>query len=93
MNKYVKLKINKKDYILKPIIACIMMGISSIFTYNTLLGIISEKLCTIISIFIAIVVYIILIFLLRIFSKNNIYMIPYGNKIYKVLKLLRIYND
>lgn len=93
MNKYIKLKINKKDYILKPIIACTIMGISSIFTYNALLGIISEKLCTIISIFIAIVVYIILVFILRVFSKNNIYMIPYGNKIYNVLKLLGIYNS
>ena len=93
MNKYIKLKINKNNYILKPIIACIIMAVCSIWVYNLLLGIFLEKLCTIISIFIAVVVYIIVIFILRIFSKENMYMIPYGHKIYKVLKIIGVYKD
>lgn len=91
MNKYIKLEISKKDYILKPIIATIMMAICSIFVYNSLICMISQKLSTIIAILIAIVLYIILIFLLKIFSKENIFMIPYGQKIYKMLQSIGIY--
>lgn len=93
MKKYIKLEINKKDYIIKPILACIMMGICSIFTYKILLSIISEKLCTIISIFVAIVVYIMSVFCLKIFSKSNMYMIPFGQKLYKILQLVGIYAE
>lgn len=93
MKKYIKLEINKKDYIIKPILACIMMGICSICTYKILLSIISEKLCTIISIFVAIVVYIMSVFWLKIFSKSNMYMIPFGQKLYKILQLIGIYAE
>ena len=91
MNKYIKLEISKKDYIVKPVIATIMMAICSIFVYNSLICMISQKLSTIISILIAIVLYIVLIFLLKIFSKENIFMIPYGQKIYKTLQSIGIY--
>ena len=91
MKKHIKLEINKKDYILKPIIATLMMAISSLFVYHILVGMISEKSCTIISIIIAAIIYVILIFLLKIFSKDNIFMIPYGQKIYKMLQTIGIY--
>lgn len=93
MKKYIKLEINKKDYIIKPILACIMMGICSICTYKILLSIISEKLCTIISIFVAIVVYIMSALCLKIFSKSNMYMIPFGQKLYKILQYVGIYAE
>lgn len=91
MNKYIKLNINKKDYIIKPIIATLMMAICSLFAYNLLVCMISEKLSTIISLIIAVIIYIILVFLLKIFSKENISMIPYGQKIYRVLENIGIY--
>ena len=93
MKRYIKLEINKKDYIIKPILACIMMGICSICTYKILLSIISEKLCTIISIFVAIVVYIMSALCLKIFSKSNMYMIPFGQKLYKILQFVGIYAE
>lgn len=91
MNKYIKLKFEIKDYIIKPIIATSMMAICTIFINHILLCMISEKLCTIISLIFAIVIYVILVFLLKIFSKDNIFMIPYGQKIYKILTRLGIY--
>lgn len=93
MKKYITLKIDKKNYIIKPIIATFMMAISSLFVYHILLGMISEKLCTIISIIIAVILYVLLVFLLKIFSKDNIFMIPYGQKIYKILKSIGIYEE
>lgn len=93
MKKYITLKIDKKNYVIKPIIATFMMAIGSLFVYHILLGMISEKLCTIISIIIAVILYVLLVFLLKIFSKDNIFMIPYGQKIYKILKNIGIYAE
>ncbi len=91
MKKHIRLKINKKDYIIKPMLATTMMAISSLFVYHILLGMISEKLCTIVSIMTATILYVISVFLLKIFSKDNIFMIPYGQKIYKILQSIGIY--
>ena len=91
MKKHITLKVNKKDYIIKPMIATIMMGICSLFIYHTLMSMISEKLCTIIAIISAAIIYVILVFLLKIFSEENIFMIPYGQKIYKILQTVGIY--
>ena len=91
MNKYIKLKVNVKDYIIKPILATFMMSICSLFIYHRLIGIIYEKLCTIVSILIAVILYVVLVFLLKVFSEDNIFMLPYGQKIHKILKSIGIY--
>ena len=91
MKKYILLKLNKKNYFVKPIIATIIMAISSLFAYNMLIDVISKRLCIIVVIIIAIVIYIFLVFLLKIFSKDNILMLPYGKKIYKLLEMTGIY--
>lgn len=91
MNKFIKLKIDYLSYIIKPILATIMMAVTSIWFYNILIGIVSESLCTIISLAFAVIIYIILVFLLKIFSEDKIFMIPYGKKIYPFLKTLGIY--
>lgn len=92
MRKNVKLDMKIKQYMIKPLIATGMMGIISIFSYSNLIKIFSDKITTLISIVVAIITYIILVVLLRIFSKDNIFMIPYGKNIYKILEKLRIYN-
>ena len=91
MRKYITLKLDKKSYIVKPLIATFMMAICSLFVYNSLICMISEKLCTIISLGFAVIIYIILVFLLKIFSESNISMLPYGQKIYKMLQNIGIY--
>ena len=91
MQSSINLKLNIKNYIFKPIIATTIMAIGSIFTYNYLIGMISEKMCTIISVAFACVLYAISVIILKIFSKENIFMIPYGQKIYKILERLGIY--
>lgn len=92
MKKYIKLNINLKDYLIKPVIATGMMAICMLFTYDSLICMISEKLCTIISVIVAIMIYIVIIFILKIFSEDNILMVPYGQKIYKILRIIGIYN-
>ena len=56
---------------------------------NEVNNIISERISTLIAIIFAILIYIIAIIVLKVFTKEEIYMIPYGQKIYKVLEKLR----
>lgn len=77
--------------IYKPIVATGMMAICLIFTYENLLGIISRQLCIIITLIVAVVVYILLILKLKVFSESEIQMLPYGKNIFKILKILKIY--
>ena len=77
--------------IYKPIVATCMMAICLIFTYENLLGIISRQLCIIITLIVAVVVYMLLILKLKVFSESEIQMLPYGKNIFKILKILKIY--
>ncbi len=67
------------------------MGICSYFIYLLLSGIIAQKLATIIAILVAIVIYGLAVLVLKIFSKEDLLEIPMGNKIYSVLRKLKIY--
>ena len=68
-----------------------IMSICSLFIYNVLLGIISQALATLIAIIFAVVIYAISVVVLKILSKEEFFMIPYGQKIYQLLEKLGIY--
>ena len=87
----IKFKISK--YVIKPIIATIMMSVCSYAIYLLISGIIPGKIATIISIGMAVIIYITAVVALKIFTKEEILMIPYGQKIYKVLEKLGIYKE
>ena len=91
LRKNIKLDLTFTKFVLKPIIAVTIMGICSYFSYIVLLGIISEKLAIIISIVIAVIMYGLAIIVLKVFSKEEIQMMPSGDKICKVLEKLKIY--
>lgn len=93
LRKNVKLDLNFKKFIVKPGIATLMMGICSFCIYNYLSGIITEKLSIIITLVVAIVIYLLSIMSLKIFDKEEINMIPYGAKIYSFLEKIGIYKD
>lgn len=90
MKKNIRIELGPK-ILLKPLIATIMMAICLIFTYNSLLSIISYKLCIIVSLIVAVITYLLLILILKIFSEEEIKMLPFGDVIYSVLRKLRIY--
>mgnify|MGYP000154036647 FL=1 len=91
LNKTIKLNLEFKRFVIKPIIATLMMGICSYFVYMILLGIIRQKLATIIAIIFAIVIYALAVVALKIFTKEEIKMLPGGNKICKILEKIKIY--
>lgn len=91
LRKTIKLDLTFSKFVIKPVIAVTIMGICSYFTYITLSGIIAQKLVTIISIIIAVIIYALAIIALKVFSKEEVLMMPGGNKICKVLEKLKIY--
>ena len=86
-----RIKLGVRRFLVKPILATIIMGVCSYFIYSSILGIIAEKLATIIAIVSAIVIYALAIVALKIFTKQEIKMLPAGNKICMVLEKLKIY--
>ena len=91
LRRTIKLDLTFSKFVIKPIIAVTIMGICSYFSYITLSGIIAEKLATIIAIAIAVIIYSLAIVALKVFSEEEIQMMPAGVKIHKVLKKLKIY--
>lgn len=91
LRKTIKLNLTFSKFVIKPVIATAIMGICSYFIYLTLSGIIAQKLATIVSILFAIIIYVLAIIVLKVFKKEEIMMMPYGNKIYTILKKMKIY--
>lgn len=91
LRKNIKLDLTFSKFLIKPVIAVTIMGICSYFCYVTLLGIIAGKMATIIAIAIAVIVYALAIATLKVFSEEEVLLMPAGNKIHKVLKKLKIY--
>lgn len=91
LKRTIKLDLTFSKFVIKPVIAVTIMGICSYFSYLMLSRIIAQKLATIIAIVIAIVIYALAIVALKVFSKEEIQMMPAGKKLCKVLEGLKIY--
>ena len=89
--KNIKLKLTFSKFVIKPAIATFIMGICSYYIYIVLNGIIIERLATIVSILVAIIIYLLAIIVLKVFSEEEILTLPMGSKICKILKKLKIY--
>lgn len=82
LKKYTYFNMNTIKFIVKPVIATIIMSAIAISIYN--LNICSsENIKLILALLIGTISYIITVFLLKILSKEEINMLPYGNKLYK----------
>ena len=91
LKKAFNLKLPFNKFVLKPVLATIIMAICSYFIYQILSGIIAEKLATILAIVFAVVIYGLSIVVLKVFTKEEVQMMPAGDKIYKILAKLKIY--
>ena len=93
LRKTVKLKMSFGKMIIKPLMASGMMALVSYGAYIVLRSIIAAKLATIIALVVAVIVYVLSILILRIFSKEDILMLPFGQKIYAILVKIGIYKQ
>ncbi len=89
--KNIKLDLTFSKFVVKPVIATIMMGICSYYSYLALSGIIVKKMATILAIALAVIVYGLAIVALKVFSKEELSLLPAGEKLCKVLTRLKIY--
>lgn len=93
LKKSVNLKMSFSKMMIKPLLASGMMAIVSYGTYMLLNSIIAPKMATIIALFVAVIVYILSVLILKVFSKEDILMLPYGQGIYSILVKFGIYKE
>lgn len=92
MCKYIKLDIKPTKYIVKPLVASVVMGIATLASYKLIYTILSSNvIAVLVSIVIAVAVYAVLVFGFKILSKEEIELLPSGNKLYNLLTKLKIY--
>lgn len=80
---------NPGRIVLKPSIASAFCAAASYETCRLALRMCSQTVSTLIALFTFCIIYLILLFLLRIFSKNDIKMLPRGEKIARILEKLK----
>ena len=93
LRKNIKLDLGFFKFILKPVIATVVMVIISYYSYIKLLAIFNGTVSTVIAMLNAVFIYSLTLVLIKIFTKDEIYMLPYGTKIYKILAKLKLYNE
>ena len=91
LKKYVKLDLPFNKFLIKPAIATTIMAVCSYTLYLLMDRIISGGLATIIAMLFAVVIYLAAVVALKIYNKEDIYMLPKGDKIYKFLEKTKIY--
>ena len=87
----IKLNIDFKKFIIKPVVCTAIMSICSYFIFVLSNGFVRDNIATLIAIIVAVITYILSVIGLKVFTKEEIYMIPLGKKIYFVLEKLGIY--
>ena len=69
------------------------MGIIVYFAYKLITNYVGNSISCISSIVIGVIAYVIVVLAMRILTKEDIYMIPFGTKIYNILLKLKIYKE
>ncbi len=72
---------------IKPLIASAACGLSALAVYRLTVPVVSGAVATVASIAVGALVYMILVLFLRIITKNDVLMLPKGEKIAKVLEI------
>lgn len=91
INKYIKLDLNKTQFLFKPLLVNILMGLIAWSSYAVLVGIVGATLATVGAIGIAVVSYVVMIVLFKLLEKEDYNMIPGGQIMLKILEKLKIY--
>ncbi len=83
--KYTGIRPNFMAAVIKPLIASSLCGLGAWAAYGLASRAVSMNLATLISIAVAAVIYLVTVLLLKIITKNDVLMLPKGEKIAKVL--------
>lgn len=92
LRRVIRLDLKPMKFIVKPLVATAIMCVCSFTLYKILVAIIEvEKIATMISLIFAVILYAISVIALKIFTREELLMIPYGTKLCKMLERLGIY--
>lgn len=92
LKRTVQLDFSISGLIVKPLIVTVLMSVISYGIYQGILVLgVASRIATMIGIGMAVVVYAILVILFKILSKEDIEMLPNGEKMYRILQKLKIY--
>ena len=93
LKKYIKIDLTFMKFVIKPVIASAIMGICSYTIYLLLMNnsIFYGNKATIISMLLAVIIYVLAVITLKIYNEEDIIMLPKGDKILKILKKFKIY--
>ena len=67
-------------------LASIIMSVFAYTFYLVMITRINDKIVTVLSLLMCAIIYIVVLAILKIFSKEELFMIPFGQKIYYFLK-------
>lgn len=88
LRKNIDLDFKISKFIIKPAIATEVMGIVSFYMYKWLKCIIMQNIAIIVSIIFAVLIYVIIIFRIRVFDEEEIYMLPFSKYFHKKRRIL-----
>ena len=91
LRKNIKLNLGFVNFVLKPVLITFIMAVCSYVIYINLAVVISAKIATIIALVSAVIIYLIAMIVFKVFTKEDINMLPYGKKIYTFLTKVGIY--
>ena len=94
LSRNISSKITLKRYIIKPLICSVIMGIGAYAIYSLLMMFTSINIVSvIISILISVIVYFLLILKLNVLSKEEMEMLPMGDKLYSAAKKFKLIKE
>ena len=90
LNKFVPVRLNLINHIVKPIVSTFIMGGVVYASYMITFESIGNTLSTLLSILIGIVIYFAMLIILRTLNKEDYDKLPLGNKFYNILKKFKL---
>ncbi len=86
LHKYAQIKMNISLVFVKPIIASLLMGAAAFASYKLLLMVISSQTLAMFgSIMVGVIAYVVLIFAIKVITKEEVVMLPMGDKLIRVI--------
>ena len=90
IKKAMRMKLSKKEFFIKPLVIVIIMFIAVKLSFAFTIGILGNTLSTILAIAMGAIVYILATFTLGGIKKEELLNMPKGDKVYKVLRKLKL---
>lgn len=90
LNKFISVKLNTVNHLVKPIISTLLMGGAVYGIYKLTFGKLGNTFSTLFSIVIGVIVYFVFLVVLRVLQKDDYEKLPMGLKIYNLLHKFKL---